>query len=260
MNTSASVPLYHELLGSGPPLVLIPGVATDAVSWIFQREPLSAHYRLVLLDNRGVGRSPVPPGPYSTRQMARDIVELLDRLELEKVHVLGHSMGGAIAQHLALEHPSRVDRLVLACTFARSRARAQAVLECWAGLVRQGVDAGLFGRCLFPWLYSEQAFDGGFLEGAIAALRDHPYPLDPVGLEAQVAACAGHDTTGVLASIACPTLVLAAEADLVVPHRAAEELARGIPSARLEVLPGAGHSCMLEAPALFNRAVLEFLA
>jgi pimeloyl-ACP methyl ester carboxylesterase len=252
---------FEDTRTEKPPLLLIAGLASDEVSWIFQKPEFAAKHRLISCDNRGVGRSPKPPGPYTIAAMAADVLELLDGLELEKVSLLGHSMGGAIAQYLAMEFPQRVDRLVLACTFSRLEGRSIPVVESWAGVLKLGASHEVVGNTLFPWLYTERflSFPGN-LDACISALAQHPYPMEGEPVHAQVAALRGFDSSAHLHRINAPTLVLAAEEDLLVSPSSCRALAEAIPGAKYELLPGTAHSCMLETPALFNQAVLSFLA
>lgn len=252
---------YEDSGGEGPPLLLLAGLASDEVSWVFQKEAFARKHRLITCDNRGVGRSPKPPGPYSIPDMAEDIIALLDHLALEKVSLLGHSMGGAIAQILAIEHPQRVERLVLACTFSKIEGRSLPVIESWADVIKLPSTPRLLGCTLFPWLYTDRFFrQEGALEASIAALAAHPYPIEGEFIEAQVAALQGFDSTRLLEKISAPTLVLAAEEDLLVSPASCRSLAAAIPNALFEVLPQTAHSCMLETPDAFNQAVLSFLS
>ncbi|MBS2033945.1 alpha/beta fold hydrolase [bacterium] len=251
---------FEDSGGENPPLLMVAGLASDAVSWLFQAPLLQAHFRLILCDNRGVGRSPKPPGPYSIAEMAQDILELLDDLGLQRLSMVGHSMGGAILQRLALDHPERVSQLVLACTSSHFGGRAMAVAESWAGCVRLKAEPALLGRVLFPWLYTSEFLDQpGNLDAAVASLALHPYPLDAQGLDGQVEALRGHDTRGRLQAIKAPTLVLGAEQDLLAPPSVCVSMADSIAGSRLVVLPNAGHSCMLQTPVAFNQALLNFL-
>ncbi len=252
---------FEDTSTEKPPLLLIAGLASDEISWTFQKEALSQEFRLITFDNRGVGRSPKPPGPYSVASMAQDVLELLDTLNLTQVHMLGHSMGGAIAQHIAIEHPQRVDRLLLACTFSKIGARNLAVLESWAATIAASqAQPRDIGNALFPWLYTEEFLDRpGHLEAAHSALAAHPYPLDATSVAAQVAAIRDFDSSPHLHRIQSHTVVLLAEGDLLVRPSSGQQLAEAIPGAKLERLRGTGHACMLETPELFNRAVLDAL-
>lgn len=244
---------YEDHPGPGTPLLLIAGLASDALSYTFQMEPFQQRHHLLVCDNRGVGRSPKPPGPYSIEQMAQDI---LDILPAGKVHVLGHSMGGAIAQYLAAHHPERVDRLILACTQQRFHGRTLAVVESWAGLLKHNPDAALLGRSLFPWLYTQDFLDQpGNLQACIDALQAHPYPLEAEPIAAQVEALRSF----VAPVVATPTLVMAAAEDLLTSPENARQLHLSIPRSQFQILEKTGHSCMLQTPEAFNQAVLEFL-
>src|SRR3954469_11914440 len=119
--TVNGIDLYYEVSGEGPPLLLITGLSGNTLGWAMLEPTLAEHFQVIAFDNRGAGRSAAPPGPYTTREMADDAVGLLDHLGIERTHVLGLSMGGMIAQELALAHPTRVDRLVLFATYARPR-------------------------------------------------------------------------------------------------------------------------------------------
>ena len=251
---------YEDSQGQGPALLMVAGLASDAVSWLFQVPLLREYFRVIVCDNRGVGRSPKPPGPYAVSEMARDILEILDELGLQRLHMVGHSLGGAICQQLALDHPEQVSKLILACTSAHFSGRSLAVVESWAGCVRLGVDPAVLGRVLFPWLYTADFLDQpGNLEEAITALRQHPYPLDAQGLEGQVAALRNHDTRSQLQEISAPTLILGAAQDLLVPPSVCAAMADTIAGSRLTLLSGTGHSCMLQTPDAFNQALLDFL-
>lgn len=250
---------FEDTKTDRPPLLLLAGLASDEISWLFQKEEFSKRHRLITCDNRGVGRSPKPPGPYSIASMAADVVELLDLIGLEKVSILGHSMGGAIAQYLAIEYPHRVDRLVLACTFSRLNGRSVPVVDSWAGVLQLGASPELLGSTLFPWLYTERFLsEPGNLSACVTALSQHPYPLEAAAIAAQVAALRSFDSQPQLHRIGSPTLVMAAEEDLLVGQNESLALAKAIPGAQFELLPATAHSCMLETPEIFNRAVLNF--
>src|SRR5215470_2280147 len=127
MSTAAinGIDVYYEEHGSGDPLLLIMGLAADSVAWMFQLPDFSAKYRTIVFDNRGVGRTSKPAGPYTISQMADDAAGLLDSLDVRRAHVLGVSMGGMIAQEIALRHPERVRGLVLGCTYPEPDAEAE---------------------------------------------------------------------------------------------------------------------------------------
>jgi pimeloyl-ACP methyl ester carboxylesterase len=244
---------FEDHPGPGTPLLLIAGLASDALSWVFQKEAFNRQHRLLLCDNRGVGRSPKPPGPYTIEQMANDILE---QLPDQKVHVLGHSMGGAIAQYLAAHHPERIDKLILACTQSRFHGHTLAVTEGWARLLKLQPDADLLGRSLFPWLYTRDFLDQpGVLAACVEALRNHPYPLEADPIAAQVAALKTFEPQ----TVGLPALILGAEEDLLSTPADCLQLKQSVAGAELRIFKNTGHSCMLQTPEVFNQAVLEYL-
>lgn len=262
MKDEASFPidLYAEVAGQGFPCLLLPGLATDAFCWTFQVEPLSRQSQLVLCDPRGVGRSPIPTGPYCIRDMVEDVVATLDRLGLTQVDIVGHSMGGVLAQQLALRHPHRVRKLVLVCSFLTVEPRSLRVLESWARCLEEQSSPELLARCLFPWLYSEAFFRRvNNFEQALAALQGHPYPMTATGVSAQLEALRSYQARDQLGSLKAPTMVVQAEFDALVSTRASRELQQAIPGANLVEVAACGHACMLENPEGLNRVLLDFL-
>jgi len=215
--------LRYRIDGGSPPVLVIGGHMQPLDSWALQVRDMKNHFRVVRFDNRGTGLSDAPPGPYSMEQMAQDAVTLIDHLRIRRAHVVGVSMGGMIAQHLAIRHPERVNRMVLISTnagFARPEFR---------GMLR--------------WL-------------AHSPLADR-WPLR--GFLGQLGAMAEHDTRKRLKEIKAPTLVMVGQNDSLTPVRYAEELAGGIPGAELEVVPGTTHLMIVERWQECNRRIIGFL-
>lgn len=250
---------YYQETGSGDPLLLINGIGGTSLGWAPLLPLLAGLFRVVTSDNRGVGRSEAPPGPYTTRQLADDAAALLVHLGVERAHVVGSSMGGMIAQELALAHPALVDRLVLSGTFARPR---RAIMDPWLTFVAQmaeRLDPVAVTLGWLPWLYTPAFLaDPERVEAALA--WQDPYPAPPHGIAAQVEAVRAHDTLERLPRIAAPTLVLVGADDVVTPVYYAQELAERIPGARLQVLERVGHSALSEYPEAGAEALLAFLA
>jgi 3-oxoadipate enol-lactonase len=256
------IDLYYEEAGDGLPLLLISGAGGKTLDWTPLLPALSERFRVVSFDNRGGGRSSAPPGPYTTRQMADDATALLDHLAITRAHVVGLSLGGMIGQELALAAPARVDRLVLLATYARPRL---SILAPWQTFLRQAREQALdptgYALCTMPW-YFTPAFmvQQEQVEAALAKMLSAPYPTPGHGLTAQAAAARHHDALERLSAIAAPTLVLVGAEDIVTPPSSAQELAAGIPGARLQVLERGGHLMSVEYPEAVAEALLAFLA
>ena len=271
--TVGSIELYYEEHGSGEPLLLIMGLAADSMAWMFQVPDFSEHYRTITFDNRGVGRSSKPSGPYSIHEMADDTAGLLDTLGIDRTHVVGVSMGGMFAQELALRHPRRVRGLVLACTYPEpdadvERQRQFSTREL-GGTVTAGGEVQIDVNAVDPLRFFQQLLPLAFSEQFIA--NELPKLMELFGgalqygfsLEAilgQVAAVMSHKATDRLHQIKSPTLVITGDADLLVSPANSDVLAQRIPGARLVKVPGGSHGFNFETPQVFNREVLDFLA
>jgi 3-oxoadipate enol-lactonase len=241
--------------GSGAPLLLIQGLGYARWSWEPVVPGLAERYRVLFFDNRGIGESDKPEGPYTAREMADDALQVLDEAGVQRVHVLGASLGGMIAQELATAAPERVDRLVLCCT-TPGGADAVPMPEVTVRLFAQAAE-------LEPLVALRRFVENALGDEPAPALVENLFarrvanPPDPAGWQAQAAA--GAAFAGVDGEIAAPTLVLHGTADNVIDHRNASLLADRIPGARVELLPGAGHLFFWEQPDAFVRIVTEFL-
>ena len=254
------VELRVEVIGEGPPLLLVMGLGASLETWVAQRDAFAARHRLILFDNRGAGESAVPPPPWTVVDMAADAVGVLDALGIARAHVLGVSMGGMIAQEMAIRWPDRVDRLVVALSFGRPDPirRAFLLFRRWARL--QGADLVQESIAHLPWLVSPSVLnDGERLERLLAVVGAMPM-MAPESYGHQIDAILEHDTVSRLHHVRAPTLVLAAAEDVLTPVAFSAEIAAAIPDARLVVLPGGGHAVQVEDPEAFNSAVLEFLS
>jgi pimeloyl-ACP methyl ester carboxylesterase len=250
------VKIAWEATGEGSPLVLIQGLGYARWGWDPVVPGLAGRFRVLTFDNRGIGESDVPPGPYSARELAADVLQVLDEAEVETAHVVGASLGGMVAQEVAVGAPGRVRRLVLCCTTPGGDA----------GIPMPEVTVRLFGEAasLAPDVALRRFVENALAGDAPEELADEIYrrrlenPPDPAGWQAQ--AVAGTTFGGVDGRIAVPTLVLHGTEDNVVDPRNAGVLAGRIPDARVELFEGAGHLFFWEQPDRFVRIVSEFLS
>jgi pimeloyl-ACP methyl ester carboxylesterase len=251
------IDLAYREEGAGEPLVLIMGLGASGAAWEPHTRAWSRRFRCLAVDNRGAGESSAPPGPYRTADLADDYAELIERLDLGPVPVVGISMGGAVAQELALRHPGAVRALVLVSSWARLEPYTMEVFGNLVGVRRQA-DRATFTRLLQLWIWNPDWFATGAT--ALDAERDDPGPvMAQHAFAAQAAACVTHDALDRLSVIAVPTLVTAGSRDIFTPPRYARQLAEVIPGARLEVFDGLGHTHHWERLDDFNRLVQEWL-
>jgi 3-oxoadipate enol-lactonase len=252
--------LNYVEAGTGDPLLLIMGFGGDHLAWAFQTPVFAERYRVIAFDNRGAGQSDVPDVPYTTRMMADDAVGLLDTLGIERAHVLGVSMGGMIAQEIALNHPARVRSLQLHCTLARPDRYMHALLESWR-LVRAKATLEEWMRIVTLWLFAPKTYAERpeFVETVIQTGIANPNPFTITGFLRQGDAVRTHDTLDRLGKVRHPTLVSVAEDDILVPPRFSRALGAAVPGAELRLIDGAGHGYFWERPDVFNSMCLDFL-
>lgn len=272
ITASNGIEVYYEEHGSGEPLLLIMGLAGDSLAWLFQRDAFAEHYRTVVFDNRGVGRTSKPDGPYSIAQMADDAAGLLDALDIGRAHVVGVSMGGMIAQELALRHAARVRSLVLGCTYARPDAGVAATFDeslAFFGGTKgpngeiqvdlAALDPLAFIQRLLPLTFTPQFMMTELPKMMQVFAGSLQFGFDLRAILAQVEATQRHDALERLDQIGVPTLVLTGDTDLLIPPANSDAIAARIPGARLRQIAGGSHGFNFEKPDEFNAAVLEFL-
>ncbi len=254
--TANGIELFYHEAGEGPPLLWLPGMSGDHTAFVAQYVHFRPRHRCIGIDPRGAGRSSAPPGPYRLQEMAADAVALLDHLGIERVDVVGHSMGGRIAQELALGWPQRVGRLALLATGAGLDPWNVALVQSWL-TQRRCLSREDWLRGIALWMFSPASFKkSGWIEAFVRnTLRTPEQPL--AALEAQAAAILGCDRRAEVGRIQAPTLVMAGESDFALAP--ARELAGLIPGAQWQVLPGAGHILHAEQPAAVNAALAAFL-
>ena len=242
--------LHYERGGSGEPLLLIQGMSGTHLSWGKPfRDQLEAGFDVVAFDNRGIGLSDRFDGSFTIAELAEDTAELLARLEIESAHVVGISMGGMIAQELALAHPQRLRSLTLGCTYCGGegsrlmpRENVEKLGAAMASGNRDEAIRASYEINLSPAFRADDADYAAFHEMATRV------PAAKKVIELQAQAIFGHDTSARLGEISTPTLIVHGTEDGVLPFPNGEQIAALMPQARFEVLEGVGHMFWWEQP------------
>jgi pimeloyl-ACP methyl ester carboxylesterase len=254
------VELHVEQAGTGDDVICISGLADEGACWVDQVDGLADRWRITTFDNRGVGRSAAPEGEYRIADFAADTAALMDALGIERAHVLGSSMGGAIAQELALAHPGRVRSLVLNGTYCRGDHFFREVIRSWQWAARKSDDLRDFLNVVNLWCFSPRIYNEGIMEEWLteAAASEHAQSVDAFVRSAD--ALIEHDSADRVGAIDVPTLVTVGELDLCLPERFSRELVERIPGATLRVIEANGHQPFQESPEAYNAILAEFWA
>jgi pimeloyl-ACP methyl ester carboxylesterase len=252
--------LYYVDEGSGFPLVLIHGLAGDHSAWAVQMKTWSKSHRVIAFDNRGAGQSTQVDEPITTEDMARDTLALMDEAGIDRAHVMGRSMGGAIAQHMALMAPERIHSLMVCASFAkfdpigtRVLTNMREVLEWrgnWADHARHSVQ-----NFVSPRFYNENPETIAQIEGLIGGETRLP-----ACYVQQNHACLSHDTLDRLGEINCPTLIMAGGSDPICSLTATGWMSDGIPGAETVIFEDSSHFFLIEEAERFMATVGDWLA
>ncbi len=260
------VGIYYESIGAGEPVLLIMGTGADHSLWDDTARVYAERYRVITFDNRGTGQSDHPRDPkrYTMRLLAGDAADLLEALQIDHAHVSGLSLGSAVAQEMAINHPDKVRSLQLHCTWGRTDAWLTRLFEGMRYPLEHD-DMAMFVRTAFMWVMSPARLNDKPAEVAEierAYLEENPHPPSKQGLIGHLHADLTHDTLGRLEQIHAPTLITSGEVDWQVPARYGRDVHMRIPGSALHVFTGpySSHMAFVEMADEFNRLTLDFLA
>ncbi|MBI2742426.1 MAG: alpha/beta fold hydrolase [Chlamydiales bacterium] len=251
---------YYELHGKGEPLVLIAGYACDISQWVRTLPLFANHFNVLIFDNRGAGRSESPDLPYTVEEMAEDLIGVLDAAKFGRCHVLGHSLGGSIAQQLAFTHPDRVDKLVIANSSAKFSPISTMVCNFFVKLRNLGITDENILEGMAPWLFSAPFLQGG---ENVAKMIDlsmrNPHHQSLVGQRRQLQALMNFDAREKIHKISAQTLLIGGEEDLLCAPKELFALANSIPRSQLFLFENQAHMTLIERPDEFAQVAIDFL-
>lgn len=251
---------YYETEGKGHPLVLIAGYTGDIRRWDLMRTLFANHFQLFLIDNRGSGRSDPADGPYTVEDMAADTMGVIRELGLKNPHIMGTSLGSAVAQVLALNHASQIGKVVLAYTFLKIQAACAAAFKFFFHLRMDKVHPARQVEGVLPWIFSSAFFQNEkAVSEAIDLMVHQPFPQSETDQKYQLDACLAFDSTKWFEKIGAPLLLILGEEDIIAPPRDVAAQAKEMANAHVHIIPKMGHAVDLEAPEEYFRLVLNFL-
>jgi pimeloyl-ACP methyl ester carboxylesterase len=252
--------IYYEVHGAGSPVLLIAGLGVNHLSWALQIPSLiSAGYQCIVFDSRDVGLSSQSSAAYTIREMAEDTVGLMNALGLASTHVLGVSLGGMIAQEIAINHPSRVTTLTLACTVANVDDYIAGINRAWKYL-RPHCSNDDFALSVSSWMFTHRFFqERANVDRFLHAVRNNPFPQSVSGYQRQIDAVLGYAANNRLSTIGAPMHVIVGAEDILTPPCYSRRLADNIRGSRVTEIAAAGHAALWERPNEFNYAVIDFL-
>lgn len=252
--------VYYEERGSGDPVLLVNGLGADHTAWSLLAEALASRFRVVSFDNPGVGRTEGPRGPYSAELFADVAAELARSLGIRRTHVVGASMGGLVAQHVATRHPQLVRSLVLHCPWWRPDRHVTALIRSWQAIA-QAAGMRELARQIWLWVFTPRYFEQH--PEAFAELEqlagESPFPQSVEAFCDQAEACVGYEPLEAVAGITAPTLVTVGERDILTPPGHARAVHERIPGSILHIWPEMGHAPFWEIPEQFNELNRDFL-
>lgn len=252
--------IYYHQQGKGVPIILIAGLGSDSVSWLPVILGLAKYFKVITIDNRGVGRSSNDNSNISIEDMTDDCAELINYLGLSPVNVLGHSMGGMIAMDLSVRYPELVDKLILEATAPTMNNRNVEMLQDWVLFLKDGMDKKLWLRNMYYWIFSPSFFnDKVMLDQYLDMAVRYRYAQADNSFENQVIALLEFDCQNVLSEIKARTLVIYGEVDLLFPARETKKMFDNISNMSSITIKNAAHSIHMDEPEVFIKNVVDFI-
>lgn len=258
--TVNNIKIYYEQHGHGDDLILIGGLTSDHQVWKSTLREFTKHFRVTIFDNRGAGQSDTPDYPYTMEMMATDTIELMNALKISRAHIVGHSMGGGIAQQIALIAPEKINKLVIVCSRSKPSALANIVFSTREKLIEKNVGDELIAQYMMPFLFGDELLSNPLLvKGFIQWTAKNPHPQSATGFKHQLHASSMRDFSDQLHEITMPTLVIAGEEDILMRPKNAEITAKSVKNGTFVTIPNCAHMPHVEKSKEFLEIVLGFL-
>ena len=252
--------LYYEMHGKGYPLLLISGLNADSASWAGVCGKLAKHFCVIAFDNRRSGRSDKPKKRYSIREMADDAIGLLDHLQIKKCHVIGHSMGGYIAQEMAIFYPERIEKLILEATAYVSSARNNMLFNDFLKRFEKDHDNEALMRLWTYWSFSPKTFERkDYIAAFIKNASTYPYLQSAERFKGQINAIASFNACIEIKNIKAKTFVIIGSDDILIYPAESMKLVKGIRGSIFEKIKDTGHCVHIENPDVFTSMIIQFL-
>ena len=250
--------MYYKEYGSGPPLICISGLGATHEAWILMQKGLAEHFRVIVFDNRGIGKTDAPETAYSIEQMADDTMALMDELKISSAHIAGHSMGTSIAQNIAFRQPKMVKTLILCNFFIKLAKKSAFMFKTNAFLLRNGVSEQKLFRVVLPWLFSDHFFEDKKNVENLLKMNEFAESQQSVGaFERQIDAACAFDGKNLLPDLKMPILIISGAADILTPPSEAENMAKMLENCDYCTIP-TGHLSLSEAPQTVLEHILTF--
>jgi len=251
---------YYEIRGKGKPLILIAGLGSDSQSWHPAITELCKHFKIITFDNRGCGQTKSDHQDFTISDLAEDTISLIDRLKINKPYILGHSMGGYIAQQIAIAQPKKIAKLILASISSFTSERNKFLFVNMVRSLQNGIKYKSFLREFFCWIFTPQYFKNRKnIDSTLRYLLEYPYPVTLPGFKQQVKALNSFSSSNKLDRLKTETSILYGKEDILVTRKEIEEFTAKLANAKLIVLDSAAHSIHVEAPKAFVKQIIDFL-